>query len=416
MDTVANDPELASNLLSLLNKELKAARLRIQELQDHGLHDEKDASRHIERAEKAEKELEMMKEDYRNLSTENGLLRKALQELRDSKAFTVKQEHGEEDASLRELSYKSLSRQPSLPVIAHLESESANEMQIKDLEIALERYYAKYKKEKQEKKSLQEYSKTLEDQVAHLQKEREEKENFEKSCSSLRRQAAEIQTEIKELQRKRESALDSLVRDQFTFTISYANIVSKCSANFLYLPGLIQWCANVQHAVAVGPFRMFDTKNGLWNRESIFGALYDKSFPLFYKSGFSTYYAGTYKAIKLVGRLPLDGFGDYTIFDDNLSLFALADASVSRNSASKGTNHQPPTNSAIQALYRDGLLKVELLGLQCVGFDQKLYNALQTRNASIRPLGLSHAVHYPETNKKRQNTRQEPPKKKQKRE
>ncbi|KAF8888164.1 hypothetical protein CPB84DRAFT_1786362 [Gymnopilus junonius] len=182
---------------------------------------------------------------------------------------------------------------------------------------------------------------------------------------------------------------------------------SKCSTNFLYLPGLLRWCPKKVHAIAMGPIHVFDSDKGHWVKKSIFETLYGKTFSLFYKNGFETYYVGTYQAVKLLDMFP-DGFHDSKIFNDGLSMSALADATFSSERKIKNGAGQPPSSSNIRQLYLDGILKIEPLGLQCVGFDQNLYMALKVRYETCRPAGLSGMMHYPE------NTQQGRPKKKQK--
>lgn len=91
----------------------------------------------------------------------------------------------------------------------------------------------------------------------------------------------------------------------------------RCSVNFLLLPGLLEWCAKVHHAFAIGPIHMFDAITRRWTHKSIFETLYDRTFSLFYKWGSGTYYAGTHKAIKLVDLCP-NGFEGGIIFSKNV--------------------------------------------------------------------------------------------------
>jgi len=69
---------------------------------------------------------------------------------------------------------------------------------------------------------------------------------------------------------------------------------------------------------------------------------------------------------------------------------ALADATfIGKKSAT--INSRLPSSSTIGQLYSDGILKLEVLGLQCVDFDRNVYHALKERYEK-----LAEVAQYPE--------------------
>ncbi|KAF8888163.1 hypothetical protein CPB84DRAFT_1474275 [Gymnopilus junonius] len=185
------NPELASEMLALMSKELKAARLRIKELEDGA-----NITEYIQRAEVAEQSLETLKVDLVSVNLENESLRAGLEELRDAKSG-IKREHPDRNQHAESVQD---TRQHSLPGIEHLNTDSQSSEEkdghIKDLESALEKYYGKYKAEKHERKDLTATCKTLEDQVAHLEKENEGNAGLEKACQSLKSKVSKLEAEL----------------------------------------------------------------------------------------------------------------------------------------------------------------------------------------------------------------------------
>ncbi|KAF8888165.1 hypothetical protein CPB84DRAFT_1786364 [Gymnopilus junonius] len=414
METVASDPELASEMLALMNKELKSARLRIKELESRACSEEVDIITYIHRTEAAEKSLEIAKADLMEMSSENQLLRAALEDLRDSK----KVETMGDDLQAQ---WSKETRDQS--VSATDQSSSDTDGHTKELESALEKYYGKYKTEKLERKELKNTCKMLEEQLSHL-KEESNRRCLEEEAFVIKHKELEHQEFKNEASLRISSVVDSqAVAPSLKKVLSRKEVVeymlkfpkvdhrpryntlrpvyhsgmdlkkylaadkrtSACSANFLFLPGLFAWCPKVHHAFAIGPVHIFESKKGRWIEKSIFESLYDKTFSLFYKYETGTYYAGTYKAIKLL---------DFARADFKTGKFLLRawyalDATLP---GEKNNGRQPSlVHDTVRQLYLDGVLKVEPLGLQCVAFDHGLYAGLKDRYEK-----LAEVAYYPE--------------------
>lgn len=163
------------------------------------------------------------------------------------------------------------------------------------------------------------------------------------------------------------------------------------------------------NALALGPMQTYDENAlGNWKKKSIFDTLYDKEFSLFEQRDHFVFYLGTYKAICLLEHLK-NGVS-ITQTDNNVSnetqnqksrlpvnprtLAALVQSTIPNfhgpHTQATRKNDQFSPNR-IGALYLDGRLKVEALGLQYVGFDGVLY-----ANMLKRFQGPQSAVVMPE--------------------
>ncbi|KAJ3515681.1 hypothetical protein NLJ89_g1600 [Agrocybe chaxingu] len=170
MESISNDPELASEMLALMGKELKAARLRIKELESllekspstgvNG-HSEEVAD-FKERTEAAEYSMIILRKHVDEVNAENGRLRLELEELKDSKT-RIKQEEQPTNEPRRDATI-STDIQPDL-------DGTNNEAKMKQLEERLEKYYAKYKAQKELKLEMKAAVETLEDEKGSLQED-----------------------------------------------------------------------------------------------------------------------------------------------------------------------------------------------------------------------------------------------------
>jgi hypothetical protein len=202
--------------------------------------------------------------------------------------------------------------------------------------------------------------------------------------------------------------------------------IQSVGNNLLFLPGRVVRCRPAkQHAFALGPRCLYNPpKQTLSKNPAAFNGLYGQTFHLFYTHHESIYYAGLYKAIDLRSEAP-EGIVMST--SDVVSLFplyhkghvydlmltfrkpweAMAEATLWGLSA-------PKINRVFATLYQKGLLKVEVLGLQCLECDMSIYDMLTSRFTSIQsamnPVG-NFGGYFPEAI---QEELDEPKKKKQK--
>ncbi|KDR84492.1 hypothetical protein GALMADRAFT_133777 [Galerina marginata CBS 339.88] len=386
MEPVTGDPELASEMLSLLNKELKAARLRIAEL-ELKCNNATDAQvdQFKERAEAAELSMNILQKNFEELGAENELLRVAIEDIRDSK-IGVKKENFDHRINIKKMIDKSTSA-INEPDLEH----------VQDLEAALERYYGKYKAEKEARKGLSQTIRELEEQInllrivnENLHRECEEihpslpVSNREiKTCSPLpqtpgRRDFDEYMSHLPKYNGRPRVKNIHPVYGQGLDLKAYLALdprTSRWSTNFLYIPNLLVWCPDLENALAVGPVNIFDESKGKWSKASIFESIdEEKGFALFYASRGMILYGGTYKAINF-RKWNSEGC---PMYDDSkaVSVGALADATVAKTN---GARSHSSFISIIKGLYLDKILNVETLGLHCVGFDHNLYARLKER-------------------------------------
>lgn len=156
----------------------------------------------------------------------------------------------------------------------------------------------------------------------------------------------------------------------------------------LYVPGRLTWCtASKHHALAFGPMFAVDSEKMIWKENSVFNSLYGQTVELFYNCKDLIYYGGQYKCHNNRQNNP-----DGDLVQKETSAFELADVTITVNS---GPGKQEALRKMIFHLYIGGILKTEILGLQCVGFDDELYNTLVKRfnmnNPSLKR-GGSHRL------------------------
>ncbi|TFK33293.1 hypothetical protein BDQ12DRAFT_589717, partial [Crucibulum laeve] len=149
--------------------------------------------------------------------------------------------------------------------------------------------------------------------------------------------------------------------------------LTACSRNFLYVPGRSAWVKSNDrhHALAFGPLHSLDETTSAWVESSSFTSVYDRTVELFFHSKDCIYYAGSYHCHNFRKNHPRG-----IRISRDLSAHAIADAAITF----EGGPRRVLTN-----FYIDGVLQVECVGLQCVGFDHTLYEALLERFNANQP-------------------------------
>ncbi|KAK7683410.1 hypothetical protein QCA50_013673 [Cerrena zonata] len=152
----------------------------------------------------------------------------------------------------------------------------------------------------------------------------------------------------------------------------------------LFLPQRVFWyCPEDIHGIALSPSALYRTRDQSWMENDEFTCLLDQTKEVFYRGpGKGIYYAGTFKCA-YTGKLPTSDFRN---------LPAGVKEELIRTSFSAPEIHNIRTRderAQLRKLYCDGERKVSFLALQCVGFNQKLYDAFlavgQLREAEQKP-------------------------------
>lgn len=176
--------------------------------------------------------------------------------------------------------------------------------------------------------------------------------------------------------------------------------------NILYLPDRLYWCPGSGfHALGVALLHLLDASAAWVKQKPAFIDPYGREFHLFFSTSQNTVcYAGTYKALDL-RHLGTEGYADMPneLVVCNQSCVPLLPGSVigwqemgevveASIRPAKGKNVSNKTKHSVIRLYQSQLLKGELLGLQCTGFDTAAYNTLKAK--CIRAVEMNE-VYYP---------------------
>ncbi|KAF9552579.1 hypothetical protein CPC08DRAFT_714501 [Agrocybe pediades] len=322
-----------------------------------------------ERAEGAENAMAILKTNFEDLAAENTLLRTALEDMEDRKSKIKKEVCDKTEKVMKNKS-----------VGTDANDEEKTEYVI-SLENTLEKYYAKYKNAKQAKKELE----GVRLEYTELQRKVDDLDNLLQEVQQHSTQSSLAQLPKQPTASKIWKFLEKLPpcpdkpRGQDISPILDADIdlkeylssdprTKEYTAHTLFLPGLIAMVRPGVHALAAGPlFTLNDEER--WVKISKFSHLYDKTFHLFHEKRQLIFYEGMYKAIKLVDEYP-EGLEALPYISRKTLALSTIPETQARNLQRLAT---------LDVLYRDGLLKIEYLGLQCVGFDQQLYTRLKDR-------------------------------------
>ncbi|KAH9482112.1 hypothetical protein JR316_0004207 [Psilocybe cubensis] len=393
MTHVSEDPEL---VVGKVAKELKAARLRIEELEAQIKNADKTLKERVEAAEYAS---DVLRKNYDALSTENKLLRESLEELKDTKKPRIKVVGArlEENVAQQKRDNRNMVDK----------SISADDQSGAVMEHKLEQARAKYKTKKQQMKDLTQSCKELERQLNLSHAEKEEAVRAERAKAKplplpKREEAPKPPIPVNPTWNQLEAYMLNLpkvgnfIRPQnhhlqpichrstdLKSLLASDPHTLQLSKNFLYLSDLLFWCSDMQNALAIGPIYVFDKASQSWFKRSIFQNLYGTTFSLFYQRDSRVVYVGLYKAINL-RQWATDGstlHSESTELGENLRnkyASALAESMVidNLNKRQSQVNSAPAMISTLKSFIHAGILKYEPLGLQNVGFDEDLYTVM----------------------------------------
>lgn len=161
---------------------------------------------------------------------------------------------------------------------------------------------------------------------------------------------------------------------------------NRCSSEFFYFPGrIIQTRHN--HIMAFAPARQFDLDSRQWIEESEFSKLGDVTQELFFSRDASIYYGGTFKCHRLQLQLKKYALpwrivnGDTTaipdVSDGSTSQSRRVAAPILKNTGTKKSRAKfTKTKEAAK-------VNIECIVLQCVGFNDELYQILSQSQAAI---------------------------------
>ncbi|KAF8967540.1 hypothetical protein BDZ97DRAFT_1755963 [Flammula alnicola] len=414
-------PALVKERPGAMAKELRSERMKIEELQAQLMNQATEGSEYKERAEAAEHALEAMKKNFEDVNFEKECLKVMLAE---NKTGIKKEKDKDAEVIIDPLSEMPRSEKS-------METDEQDSEYIKVLEETFQKYYRKYRSLKEAKHQLQDTCRTLEEKMSDLDTKNQD---LQKSLSSSLSAKASSTPPVGPEGTPSTMPSTPVHKDfnkfmsefpKITHRPSYPQLrpvcqrgvdlkgylasdsdskINRVATNFLCLPGRLTWCSpNKDHALAVGPIHLFDPSQNAWSKKSIFRGLYGRSFHLFYPHKHWIFYAGFYKALNLRSRV---SEGSSMPTGGIVSAQALAEATVI-TSGPLTAQEETTVTTMIASLYSDKILNVETLGLQCVGYDLKLHNAMK-ECFEARRRG-EWAGHYPE-----RAQASEPPKKKQK--
>ncbi|KAJ6618674.1 hypothetical protein B0H10DRAFT_1223077 [Mycena sp. CBHHK59/15] len=121
------------------------------------------------------------------------------------------------------------------------------------------------------------------------------------------------------------------------------------------------------HAMAYAPTHHYDRAASKWLPGSDLAGLYGGTRHLFIVNNDLVFYAGLYQCHSLNHLYP-----GGTAPPREISSKEIRDAAL-------GAAWQYPSDSIIKECFPDSIIKVECIGLQCVGFDAQLYGSLLRR-------------------------------------
>ncbi|KAJ7149437.1 hypothetical protein C8R43DRAFT_502974 [Mycena crocata] len=145
-------------------------------------------------------------------------------------------------------------------------------------------------------------------------------------------------------------------------------------SHVLHLPRRTVWTSGTRlHALAFGPTHAYRPSAETWRESSEISALGGTSRELFVEQDDALFYVGTYRCHDLRYLCP-----GGTRAPNAVSAFEII------NAAQLGDLPVPESVSAIKKFFSDGVIPADCLGLECVGFNSTLYNALCARVAEFQ--------------------------------
>ncbi|TFK33270.1 hypothetical protein BDQ12DRAFT_691342 [Crucibulum laeve] len=162
-------------------------------------------------------------------------------------------------------------------------------------------------------------------------------------------------------------------RSTFRRGISLENIFMG-SPTFLYIEDRFIWVHSkddVQHTLAFSPTLIYDPKTKMWNDNAEFAPFYGQVVELLYARGGFIYYAGQYKCHDMRNY---SGNG-FNMLNEKLAS-SFVDLTLSQDPQARHADSKH--REEVTQLYRSGEFRVDTLGLQCVGFNYRIYQILSS--------------------------------------
>ncbi|KAJ7912995.1 hypothetical protein B0H13DRAFT_513516 [Mycena leptocephala] len=141
------------------------------------------------------------------------------------------------------------------------------------------------------------------------------------------------------------------------------------STNSLHFPKRSLWCSSVcDHALVFAPTHEYRHASDTWVNSSRMVSNCGQTFDLFMNKGDLVFYVGIYRvhSLRMVhppgAKIPTD---------------------VSRAAILLAAGLHQRSQTKVNECFPDGEMRTECFGLQCVGFDNKLYDSLRERYLNI---------------------------------
>ncbi|GBE86174.1 hypothetical protein SCP_0900510 [Sparassis crispa] len=405
MDTLSADPELASELVKLLNKELQATRAkleaseqaRVRSLSVHTEGATPAAENYRRRAHDAEAQVAVLSHDNEILQEEVSRLREAAVPL-----FTVSEDM-KDDVDMKSCLQGIC---PAVEEVHRLKSQmedssEANAESIAQLRERVIKLKEKYEQSKAEKLELHDAREAADAVVVQLTEERDvaftalhdaqrkvrrleeqiQKKNEEWDNVDIADDTREAVTcfdymaDLPPIEDQTNISRDSLglkhVKKNLQGCLT-KEIKALCAEEPLVVNELFMWASKEsQHAIVLSPAFEYHAGvgNKLWVKTTDHECLLGQTREVFFHDQLTSRwnYAGTFKCLNLFTL----------ITKEYKQLSKFVKSAVMRRTLRTPHLIPPIVKKLIADLYDKGVAKVECTGLQCIGFNHDLYDSLK---------------------------------------
>ncbi|KAE9392313.1 hypothetical protein BT96DRAFT_1023639 [Gymnopus androsaceus JB14] len=172
-----------------------------------------------------------------------------------------------------------------------------------------------------------------------------------------------------------------MLPEQLIYPLRGPSLIDRRGEKVFYFSGgaTTHWFGYArQHALVTGIRAQEHPSLGL-RLEGTFEDAYDQTRELFFTHGADLYYAGRYRCLRIeevIGDHEITGYLNYHIIPNTFKakmISAAVDAQPPRSS----TDLNPPLDfKAIKELCSKGIIKFEVVALQCMSFDHEVFVAL----------------------------------------
>ncbi|PPR04851.1 hypothetical protein CVT24_007239 [Panaeolus cyanescens] len=421
MPKLTDDPELTTEMLTMMGKELKQARQRIKDLESfkeaytaNDVLSPNETARlrdFRERTNAAEAAMEVMQSHVENVNKENYRLKEEIKKLQCQSV--VKREVTESVlAPLRDYRDQGVSAD-------NLQEENEHKTQIAELEAALERYYSKYVASKKARTELETKNEHLnstltllemkhKDMMSQVESAVKEKEIALNSKASYEAQLKIVSNKIETL--KNESVHLADYHSLFPAVIDIGRPVAlsppesepvcflgvdlgayletdprtaSYSKSVLYSPDLLQFPDNSgRSALWLRPLFEFDGRYwSSWTTNTSLRPPLGRDFTVFYPKDGYVLYAGQYTVAQIFPRGQNDAGYLITTDDPEESNVVISIAQATLKAEVNNSRFHD-----VQRLYTGGVAQVGVVALKFVSFNQQLHDILAKRFRASLPV------------------------------